>query len=49
MELRITIDDPKTFTKPFTVTKHPKLQADYEMLEYVCNENERDSRQMVGK
>lgn len=49
LELRITIDDPKTFAEPFTVTKHPKLRADYEMLEYICNENERDSGHMVGK
>jgi len=49
LELQITIDDPEAFTKPFTVVKHPKLRADYEMLEYFCNENERDSRHMVGK
>jgi len=49
LELQITIDDPDAFTKPFTVVKHPKLRADYEMLEYFCNENERDSRHMVGK
>jgi hypothetical protein len=49
LELRITIDDPKTFAKPFTVTKHPKLRADYDVLEYICNENERDSGHMVGK
>jgi hypothetical protein len=49
LEIQITIDDPKAFTKPFTVVKHPQLRADYEMLEYFCGENERDSRHMVGK
>ena len=49
MELRFTIDDPLAFTKPFTVIKHPILKADYETLEFVCAENERDSRHMVGK
>lgn len=49
LEIQITIDDPKAFTKPFTVVKHPQLRADYEMLEYFCDENERDSRHMVGK
>ncbi len=49
LELRIAIDNPQAFTKPFTVTKHPVFRADYEMLEYICNENERDSRHMVGK
>jgi hypothetical protein len=48
LELRITIDDPKAFTRPFTIIKYPTLRTDYEMLEYVCNENERDARHLVG-
>jgi hypothetical protein len=49
MTLQITVDDPKAFTRPFTLIRHPKLLADYTMLESFCNENERDSRHMVGK
>jgi hypothetical protein len=49
MTLQITIDDPEAFTRPFTLTRHPKLLPDYTMLEYFCTENERDSRHMVGK
>jgi len=48
LDLQITINDPETFTKPFTIVKHPQLRADYEMLEYFCIENERDARHMVG-
>jgi hypothetical protein len=49
MTLQITIDDPGAFTRPFTLTRHPKLLSDYTMLEYFCNENERDFQHMVGK
>ena len=39
MELRITIDDPKVYTKPWDVTQSLALQPDTELLEYICNEN----------
>jgi hypothetical protein len=39
MDFEITIDDPKVFTKPFTVKTQRLLQADTELLEDVC-ENE---------
>ena len=49
MELTITIDDPKAYTKPWTVTETPHLLADTELLEFVCLENERDQKHMIGK
>jgi hypothetical protein len=42
LEIRITIDDPKAYTKPWTVTEVMQLVADTELLEFVCNENEKD-------
>ena len=39
MDLEITIDDAGAYTKPFTVTIPLTYQPDMEMLEYVCNEN----------
>ena len=39
LELRITIDDPKAYTKPWDVTQSLALQPDTELLEYICNEN----------
>jgi hypothetical protein len=47
MEYEITIDDPKVFTKPFTVKAERLLAPDTELLEDVC-ENERDSAHMSG-
>ena len=48
-EVEITIDDPKAYTKSWTVTETPHLIADTELLEFVCLENERDQKHMVGK
>ena len=39
MDLQITIDDPGAYSKPFSVTVPLTYQPDMEMLEYVCNEN----------
>jgi hypothetical protein len=49
MELQITIDDPKAYTKPWTVTENAVLQPDDELIEYVCEENNRDVGHFVGK
>lgn len=49
MDLSITIDDPKAYTKPWTVPLHLTLQPDGELLEYVCSENEKDLHHLVGK
>lgn len=48
-ELQITIDDPKTYKKPFTVTQNLQLVPDSDVLEYFCSENERDVRHFVTK
>lgn len=41
MDLEITIDDPKAYTKPWSVTQPLEYQADNELIEYICNENNR--------
>ena len=47
MEQQITIDDPKTFARPFTISVHMEFQADTEILEDVCNENEQDLKHFL--
>ena len=49
MDIEITIDDPKMYTKPWTVTENPHLVPDTELLEYICEENNRDVGHYVGK
>jgi len=46
MDVEITIDDPTWYTKPFTVKVTHLLQADTDILEYFCAENEVDRRRM---
>jgi hypothetical protein len=41
MDIEITIDDPKTYTRPWMVTQALQYQADNELIEYICNENNR--------
>jgi len=47
--IEITVDDPKAYTRPFTVTVKQNLAADTELLDSNCAENEKDSPHMVGK
>jgi len=49
MEIQITIDDAKAYTKPWSVTLPYNLLPDTELLEYVCNENNKDIEHLVGK
>jgi hypothetical protein len=49
MDIVITVDDPKAYTQPWTVTEPFMLLADTELLEYVCNENNKDLKHLVGK
>ena len=47
MDFEMTIDDPKVFTRPFTVKKERLLEPDTELLEDVCD-NERDAIHLSG-
>jgi hypothetical protein len=49
MELTITIDDPKAYTRPWTVVQPVHLLADTELLEFICNENNRDVAHLPGQ
>ena len=48
MQYQITFDDPETLTKPLTISIAMNYRADTDMLENVCNENNRDRIHMVG-
>jgi hypothetical protein len=49
LEIEVTVDDPKAYTKPWGVTVKQLLTPDSEMIEFICAENEKDVRHMVGK
>jgi len=48
LEIQITIDDPKAYTKPWTVTEPFRLLADGELMEAICNENNLDLEHLPG-
>lgn len=48
MDIRITIDDPVMYTKPWDVTMQKRLVVDDELIEWMC-ENEKDMIHMVGR
>lgn len=47
LDLQVTFEDPKAYTKPWTVPVAFDLVPDGDLIEYVC-ENERDKRHLVG-
>jgi hypothetical protein len=49
LQIDVTIDDPKAYTKPFTVRFNQQLSPDQELIEFICNENERSDAHLVGK
>jgi hypothetical protein len=42
MKVEITVNDPKAYTKPWSVTIEMALQVDTQMLEEICLDNEQD-------
>jgi hypothetical protein len=42
IQLDITIDDPKMYTRPWTAKETLKLVTGYELIEFICLENEKD-------
>jgi len=48
LQYQITFDDPETLRKPLTFSLGVGYRADTDMLENVCNENNRDLVHLVG-
>jgi hypothetical protein len=49
MDVTSTIDDSGAYTKPWSYTQSERLMPDDELLELVCNENNRDLQHLKGK
>jgi hypothetical protein len=49
LEIEVTIDDPKAYTKPWTVMVHQRIMVDTELIEFVCQENEKDAPHLSDK
>jgi hypothetical protein len=48
LENEITVDDSKAYTAPWTVRLNYRVNVNSDLMEYVCLENEKDHRHMVG-
>ena len=46
LEVEVTVDDPKAYTKPWTVTLRQRLAVDTELVDEVCLENEKSYQRM---
>jgi hypothetical protein len=40
LQIDITVNDPKAYTKPWTVRVDQRLLPDQELIEFICNENQ---------
>jgi len=49
MDLQLTIDDPKMYTRPFSIKVTEVLQPDSDILENVCLEDEKDLTHLPGR
>jgi hypothetical protein len=46
LEIELTVDDPKAYTRPWTVTLRQQFAADTELIDEICAEGERFARQI---
>lgn len=49
LEIEVTVDDPKAYTKPWTVTFKLSIVLDTELVDEICLENEKSVRHLSGK
>jgi hypothetical protein len=42
----VTVDDPKAYTRPFTVVMKQDLAPDTDLLDAPCTDNEKDVRHL---
>jgi hypothetical protein len=49
LEIGVTVDDPKAYTSPWTVTLTQSIVLNTELIDYHCAENEKDTAHFLGK
>jgi hypothetical protein len=49
LEIDVTIDDSKAYTKPFTVRVNHQILLDQELIEFICAENQKFTDYLSGK
>ena len=46
LQVDLTVDDPKAYTKPWTVRVDFRIRPEEEMIEFICNENQQFRRRI---
>ncbi len=46
LEIKVTVDDPKAYTKPWTVMIKERLIVDAELIDEICLEGEKSLEHM---
>ena len=49
MDLDVTIDDPKAYTRPWTVKQSLRLLPEDELIEHICEENNKAPTHIFGR
>jgi hypothetical protein len=47
LDIDVTVDDSKVFTKPWTVALHMRPLIDTEMIDFICQDNNKDLQHLV--
>ena len=46
IEIQLTVDDPKAYTKPWSATLKERIIVDTDLIDEICLENEKDARNL---
>ena len=46
LEIQVTVDDPRAYTRPWTVTLKQRIVVDTELIDEICLENEQSLKHM---
>ena len=49
LEIEVTVNDPKAYTRPWSITLNQRIVLNTELLDYFCLDNEKDAKHLVGK
>ncbi len=44
LEVGVTVDDPKAYTKPWTITLHERIALNTSLVDEICLENEHSAQ-----
>jgi hypothetical protein len=49
LEIEATVNDPKAYTRPWTIKLNHNIVLNTELIDYICSENEKDAGRLLGK